>query len=323
MGIPTDITVYVKLGVRGLILLNSIWGLAAASYVSAWAVIELNLVLLLPLIILGSRNKRDITAVKYLLIQRVSGLLLLATIFISRGASRSRTVQLLPTLLIFYKLGAFPFFQWVFIVGNRLEWYVLYLILGLQKLVPLIFARHLWVLSGAVIIGVGWLFIPLATYHSISIKKVIILSSVFNLGALLVTIGYSRFKWKILLLIYLLIRAPIICLEGLLERHRRGLKARVPLFKGGMLGTILFSIAGLPPLAGFFFKVEVINVLWLRCSGTLMARFLVGSCGIVLVYVAILIKTALRSPSLVLRASRANGTLLIARGLIITRALVI
>jgi len=127
-----------KLAARGLLLLNGYWGCSTTSFFSCWISIELSLILFIPLCALGARGAGVLLSVKYLLVQSIAGLLIIPGLTGATTTGPNRVMGLLLTVLVLFKLGGFPFVQWVLLVGSKLEWATLYVILTLQKLIPLL-----------------------------------------------------------------------------------------------------------------------------------------------------------------------------------------
>jgi len=106
------------------------------------------------------------------------------------------------------------------LVGEKLGWLPLYLILTLQKLLPLFILRHV---PSTLIYGLralSWVVIPILGVLRKTLKKIIILSSLFNLILIAATLEIARGKWKALLLIYILITMPLIALGEITASSR-------------------------------------------------------------------------------------------------------
>ena len=139
---PASISLYRKLSVVACLLINIVWGCSSSAYFSCWMSIELGLIIFIPLCILGGRRYGTLLAVKYLLIQRVAGLLILGGLVLSVFDRLAGFMGPGLSLMLLLKLGGFPFFHWLILIGEKLGWLPLYLILTLQKLIPLFILSH-------------------------------------------------------------------------------------------------------------------------------------------------------------------------------------
>ena len=112
------------------------WGVRSASVYSSWIAIELNLLFLLPIITHHNYFYGKFSAVKYFIIQRISGLIIL-TVVTLHVTSRGSSGWLFTLLALFFlKLGAAPFYQWVLSIGEHQSWWTIFILLTIQKLVP-------------------------------------------------------------------------------------------------------------------------------------------------------------------------------------------
>jgi len=102
---------------------------------------ELNLIILLPIIANRKYLCAKFSSVKYLIVQRFAGILILRIILINNITAVSSLWVLLINLFILFKLGAVPFYHWVLAVGRGQTWVVLFFLLTVQKFIPLFFLQ--------------------------------------------------------------------------------------------------------------------------------------------------------------------------------------
>ena len=81
------------------------------------------------------------SSVKYLIVQRFAGILILRMILINNISVASPLWVLLINLFILFKLGAVPFYHWLLSVGRGQTWVVLFFLLTVQKFIPLFFIQ--------------------------------------------------------------------------------------------------------------------------------------------------------------------------------------
>ena len=72
---------------------------------------ELNLVILVPIMLACTINEGSFSSVKYLLIQRIAGISILSLIFVTSYSGLRRSWVRGLNLFFLYKLGAFPFYN--------------------------------------------------------------------------------------------------------------------------------------------------------------------------------------------------------------------
>jgi len=250
---------------------------------------------------LGGSSYGTLLSVKYLLIQRVAGLLILGALVISIFNRSAGLAGPVVSLMLLLKLGGFPFFHWLVLIGEKLGWLPLYLILTLQKLIPLFVLSHVPSPLIFRLSVISWVAIPAIGLLSKTLKKIVILSSLFNLIIITATLEISRRKWKALLLIYVLITCPLITLGEMAACSRW--KAVGSMSKLTRLGLMMFFFVriGLPPLPRFFMKVEVILAV-ITANSAFGAIFLgAGAAGMLILYLGLVVGASLSGPRILMR----------------------
>jgi len=293
----------------GLIVINRIWGCSAQSFFTSWIAIELNLLLILPLIVLGAAGRAQVAAVKYVIIQRITGLLIIVLIRGANHRTGGDVVKLILRLVFLFKLGGFPFVQWVINVGILLDWLALTLLLTLQKAVPLFMLHTCAHANLRLLCFSGWLILPLYALKMKQVKSVVIISSVFNLIAILSSFTLSYHKWKILLLMYSVSSLPIIFLRGLANFNNLSIKTLSSKASSIMGLLIMRRIIGIPPLPGFFFKIDIVTSLISSGAWSLRGSFISGSGAILLAYLSIILVRGIAFSSISLAPRNQNAAL--------------
>lgn len=273
-----------KLLFTGIILRNLWWRAGAVSVFSCWMRMELRVVLFIPLLSHRMFFLKDIIILKYFIIQRVSGLLILRLIFFSFTQQLTGGAIAGATLVFILKTGTFPFFQWVISLGERISWYPLFVLLSLQKIIPLTLIAHFCRRVLEVVSFVGWVTLPLLVLVRKKIKPVVVISSVFMFLAILCSLCSSSFKWKRLMLLYLLTLLPLVRMGDTPVSLKNTLVSCTPLSLLVRWRVVLLRLIGLPPLPGFLIKIEVFNLV-LEGGVALASTFLVGRIIITWVYI--------------------------------------
>ena len=142
----------------------------------------------------------------------------------------------------------------------------------LPSLTPLVQDRFLWVL--AVVAVVTMTVANLSAYWQTSVKRLLAYSSIahagyITCGVLIFSDGTGTAAIVAYVLIYLLMNLGAFAVTGLIEGqtgsdhldHFKGLADRNPRLAIAM-AVLLFSLVGLPPLAGFAAKWILLTVLW-------------------------------------------------------------
>jgi len=277
-------------GNTSLILIVAFWGVTTTSCYSSWAAIELNLIILLPMMANRKLLHAKFSSVKYLIVQRFAGILILRMILINNISVASPLWVLLINLFILFKLGAVPFYHWLLSVGRGQTWVVLFFLLTVQKFIPLFFIQIFSVKEILWLSGFRWAFLPWAVYILKNLKKIIIMSSTFIIISILAAILIKGRDWKGLMALYTLTFIPLL---GVSRRDSgNGTRPKRP---GDEILTatwllLIANLVGIPPLPGFFIKLEIRIGLISGAMWGAIFIFNLGAGVIVFMYVSFLIR---------------------------------
>ena len=237
----------------------------------------------MPLLIYGSFFLKEVIVLKYFIIQSVRGLLILSLLFAGFSQDLTSVSRFRLMLIFILKTGTFPFFQWVVSLGERISWYPLFILLSVQKIIPLMFIVHFCSREIELVALVGWAVLPFLVLSMKKIKSLVVVSSVFLFLAILSSLCRSTFKWKNLMIMYLLTLSPIMVLgDSPLRLKIFTLGSGASSYLAGWR-VVLLRFIGMPPLPGFLVKAELFSVM-LERRVILSRIFLFGRMIIVWVY---------------------------------------
>ena len=282
------------------------WGVRSASVYSSWIAIELNLLFLLPIITHHNYFYGKFSAVKYFIIQRISGLIIL-TVVTLHVTSRGSSGWLFTLLALFFlKLGAAPFYQWVLSIGEHQSWWTIFILLTIQKLVPFYLINRFGRQGIFYLRAASILVLPVMIISLKGLKKIVIISSTYIIIGILVAIILKTHKWKSLMALYILSLVPLLRLSGLSSGSSQLPKLHEDPSDQVVWVFLLLRILGMPPLPGFIIKIEIaarmINAGFLR----LMVVFQLISVILIYIYLKIILRK-LFSSRIYLLPSRLSG----------------
>ena len=283
-------------------ILNTVWGCTTSSYLTCWIAIELNLLIFLPIIALGARGRGPMVTLKYIIIQSLSGLLILLGLLISIHRSGREVIKSIISIVFILKIGGFPFMRWALIIGAVVDWVSLTIILTIQKVLPLLIISNLVYHNLQPLCVLRWLILPLLATKSLKLKIVIIISSTFNLIAILSTFSIRRHKWLRLLILYLISTIPIILFRGIVNLKNGAAKSINRKLSSGLGVLILLRMMGVPPLPGFFFKVEVLALIIIEGNYFLGTALVTGVGGMLAAYLGLAVKNLVTYPRISMKS---------------------
>ena len=284
------------------------WGVRSQSLYSSWAAIELNLVILVPLILVSTINEGRFSSVKYLVIQRIAGISILTLLFLIDYRDLSRWWLRGLNLLFLYKLGAVPFYNWVLIVGESQRWWSLFFILTIQKALPLFFLQ---ILGSSLVVKISvlsWALLPVLIVQIKTLKGILIISSTYILMAVITVTIIISYKWKFLLGLYSVSLIPILSLGGWTKGGRRGPKILEELSSQLSWLVLIVRILGLPPTPGFLLKVDISSTLIFLGLLIPVVIFNLGSGALIYIYLGLIISKIRPGYSLLTSANRLRVT---------------
>nr|AXI98675.1 NADH dehydrogenase subunit 2 [Pseudoniphargus pityusensis] len=247
------------------LLLSVILTISSNSWLFAWIGLEINLLSFIPIMLKKLNKYSTEVAIKYFLIQAISSIYLL---FFFLFFKHYLIIALMLVLML--KMGAAPFHQWLPSIADGLSWPALYILLIMQKMNPLIlmsflmkpselgYILQMFIVSSALIGSVGGL-------NQISLRKILVFSSISHLSWLLSSFMVSNWSWLsyfmiysfiLFSLIYTLYSMEIFTINDLL------LKNKIYVFT--LISVSIMSIGGLPPFSGFVPKFVMIQSLLLN-----------------------------------------------------------
>nr|YP_009681512.1 NADH dehydrogenase subunit 2 [Modiolus nipponicus]QDO71919.1 NADH dehydrogenase subunit 2 [Modiolus nipponicus] len=248
------------------------------SKVSGWLGMEINVMGFLG--VLSVRSFMSISVgLKYFIIQVLGSSLFLLGIFVLYCGEfnvSSVVCQLggvLAEVGLFCKAGVFPFHGWVPSVVSAGDWVSSWLVMGVQKLAP-IYMMSVWSSSFLLYIGIVGLSFAGAVggLNQLSVRGVLAYSSLVHGGWMLVGLSHSNELFLLYFIGYLIQLSVLVGVCFVVEANKGG-----SMVVSSLGGVMSLSLAGLPPMAGFLFKLMVflsvanLGVLVAPVAGSIVA----------------------------------------------------
>lgn len=253
--------------------------ISANDFLIIWIGLEINLISFLPLIIESNSSISSSNIIKYFLIQTISSFFVLFFILISRITILSLIRFNIVLISILVKIGLPPYHFWLPSIIQTIRWNNCLIISSIQKIIPLILIGSIITISklflfliirGIFVSALGGFiqtqFRPLIAYSSINHTIWAIISIIYDFYLFL--IYFIPYSFSIILLF-------ISLKKTFNSNFIRVNKLKLsPSFIISLLAIL--SIAGLPPLIGFFPKI-IILINLISVSNTIIILLLLGS----------------------------------------------
>lgn len=221
--------------------------------------------------------------IKYFSIQAFSSVLFLIRMLLIL-LTNSKLLIIATLISILIKLGIAPFHLWIISMGAKVNYLLLLWLLIPQKIIPLSILSNLSYISN-LIIGLSLIFRTLHSLTQTKIKKIIIISSVFSINWIYLTINIRNNMWLLYFITYSLISLSVILLlsNDLSSILISGFINKT-LINQKLMVILLLIISGIPPRPIFFLKIRIVYYL----SKTRWALLLlIMICSILIIYIYI------------------------------------
>nr|AWV83445.1 NADH dehydrogenase subunit 2 [Kikihia muta] len=270
------------------LILGIMISISSNNWLGCWMGIEMNMVSFLPMM----ANKMSIYAsesmIKYFIIQSMGSSLLLMTIIINMMIDLNYMIMV--SLMI--KIGCPPFHSWYVSVIEGLTWMVCFILMTIQKIIPLIMLSYLNVnMSLFIIMSCIWGCIGGLGYSSM--RKIIAYSSIYNLSWIFSGIIIINYSWLIYYFIYSFTLLAVCYMFKMFNINyiNQFIMVSFNFMKSIMMMCIFMSMGGLPPFLGFFPKLIMIYCLLLNNMMLICIMLLMTALIILFFYLRILITT--------------------------------
>lgn len=250
-----------------------------------WFIMELNLLSFVALIweFQDVNESSSKAIIKYFSIQAFSSVLFLIRMLLIL-LTNSKLLVIATLISILIKLGIAPFHLWIISMGAKVNYLLLLWLLIPQKIIPLSILSNLSYISN-LIIGLSLIFRTLHSLTQTKIKKIIIISSVFSINWIYLTINIRNNMWLLYFITYSLISLSVILLlsNDLSSILISGFINKT-LINQKLMVILLLIISGIPPRPIFFLKIRIVYYL----SKTRWALLLlIMICSILIIYIYI------------------------------------
>nr|YP_010736686.1 NADH dehydrogenase subunit 2 [Heterophrynus longicornis]WEM34670.1 NADH dehydrogenase subunit 2 [Heterophrynus longicornis] len=246
-----------------LLLISILMILSSSSMFSMWLALEINTISFTTIIHMHKTQESSESCIKYFLPQALgSSIFVFSMLFISLFPNSE-----IPTLSSLFamaiKLGLPPFHHWFPNVASKIPWHKNIMLMTLQKIPPLFIIFHLSAPTYSILpfIFSSLLLGPIGGLNQTNLKQLLAFSSITHMGWMLSSYLLSNLLCFMYLTMYsFLISSLILSLKMKINSLNQ-----LMLFSQTSSSKILFvflllSLAGLPPLTGFFPKWLVITM---------------------------------------------------------------
>ena len=258
MGNPSKINLWLILYLT-LLITGTLISITSTSWIIIWVGVEVNLIGIIGIITNYSEGFSSIKAIKYYVIQIVGSI-----IFILVGVFRYfKSVWEIVLVSVVIKMGVFPFWIWVPQVFINNNYFILYLLSTIQKIIPLCILYWFNWFYLVMIVRLFSIFIGSISIVGVyNVKLILSYSSISHSGWLIIISLISFYYVVLYLSIYIIILYNVlISIKYTFQINSIQMNSTNTSLHKIYYSIRLISLAGLPPFIGFILKLLIIIVI--------------------------------------------------------------
>nr|QFU14537.1 NADH dehydrogenase subunit 2 [Dermacentor marginatus] len=244
-----------------VIMMTILISISSNSWFIYWLSMEMNLMSFIP-IMNNYKIKNCNSMVIYFIIQSFSSSLFFISSF-QFNLSNSLISLIILNMTILIKLAIIPFHFWIITISESLNFDALFLILSIQKVIPLFILSNFFLDNIIILIMISTLMSSILALNLKLIKKLLILSSISHQGWMISLIFKKINFWVSYIIIYSII---IFSILKMCKKYKIFSMFNISNNKINFNEKMNFimnfmSLGGMPPFLGFFMKMMTIFIL--------------------------------------------------------------
>nr|AAS18905.1 NADH dehydrogenase subunit 2 [Achelia bituberculata] len=254
-----------KLSLMVMFIMTIVWGSSSLSWFSMWMALEMNTMMFMPLMWMGSFQQHSESVMKYFLIQGISSMMFIGlalSLNMPIYFQLSNYIYVIMFITIMLKIGMFPFMFWYVEVIVKCTFLSMKMILTIQKFLPMMMMSYIFYE-----LKLTWLYIfiivnailgAISALNQTGLKKIISFSSITQMSWMVMSIYMGFSLYLIYFFVYSLI---VIYLCSFISNNMIYLFLDLLMIKNMFFSLNILSLAGLPPFSGFVIKWLVFDFM--------------------------------------------------------------
>nr|WRK21388.1 NADH dehydrogenase subunit 2 [Acinopterus sp.] len=264
-------------------MIGVIMVISSNNWAVMWMGIEISMMSFIPIM----KNKNMLSAestMKYFISQSIASMLFLMSVILMLIGVNYSTLMSISMVI---KMGAAPFHNWMLMIVEWMSYSTILLMLTILKIPPMLILMYSGEMSTIIIITSMMIGSIMALNQS-SIKKILVYSSVFNLGMMMTSINLFN-TWMSYLMIYSLM---MILMTNSINELKINFISQMMSNESSLLSKMslwmnMLSMGGFPPLIGFINKMMIIQSLMVKNEVMMMLIVMLSSMVMLFFYIRV------------------------------------
>nr|YP_010502901.1 NADH dehydrogenase subunit 2 [Nephotettix nigropictus]UXD78678.1 NADH dehydrogenase subunit 2 [Nephotettix nigropictus] len=242
-------------------MIGVIISICSNNWISLWIGMEISMLSFIPLM-MSSKITSSQSMIQYFIIQSLASTMFLYSIITMLIGVNMMMNEMLMVISMLIKIGIAPFHNWVLIVIESIEYFVMIFLLTVMKLPPL---TAMYQISSSMLMTpmmISFIMSSISSLNQSSLRKMLGFSSIYNMTLIISSIS----TMKISLIFMLIYSTNMIFLIMTIESMKinfinQFVFNEFTLWVKMNLWINMLSMAGFPPLMGFISKMIIIQKL--------------------------------------------------------------
>nr|YP_010564702.1 NADH dehydrogenase subunit 2 [Nymphon australe]UZA61079.1 NADH dehydrogenase subunit 2 [Nymphon australe] len=257
-----------------IIIISISIAMSTNSPLPIWFSMELNTSAIIPILSMTNNKDKGIV-MKYQIINSFAALIFIfSALNMEVYSMNEKNFQILSLIMMssmIIKLGMFPFLFWFISLMKNMNWYAIFLMTSIQKIIPMIIL--IWMemkMSILMILSVTIVNVIIAAIGTLmynSSKMIMAFSSISYSSWMVMIMINNTSIWMISMMIYLM---NMMLTTKILNYKNFNFLNKTSKTKNIMLTIILLNLGGLPPMAGFAMKIIILKFIMSVMSSILL-----------------------------------------------------
>nr|YP_009117187.1 NADH dehydrogenase subunit 2 [Neoscona theisi]AJE26543.1 NADH dehydrogenase subunit 2 [Neoscona theisi] len=220
--------------------------LSSNDWVLIWVGLEINMMSFIALMFIRS-SKGVEACMKYFFIQSLGSGILMMMFY-----SEFFWFDYVVLAVLSYKIGGGPFFFWFPSLCESLEWGSCFLLMTIQKILPLLLISFLVSMFLWIIILISIVVGALGSMNQKSMKRLMAYSSIHHIGWILMSNFIGNMMWLVYLIMYIMLISGVMLI--LMKDNVLDVGSLYKISSKWSFVLGMLSMGGMPPLLGFYLK---------------------------------------------------------------------